>query len=132
MSDPISITVQALLGSGDIREIVQDRIEPEEAPQDGKLPDIVVNSVDDKDEYLLQGSAEYPRARVQIQCRAKQHSEALALRRLVIARLKNLRGTFAGAHATFFKLDTDTGDAAQDWSVYRRILDFEVRYRNVA
>lgn len=131
MNNAVSITVQALLGGSGVTAIVGQRVEPITAPQAGQLPDLIVNQMGSQDEMLLDGQGQYPEARVRVECRSRTKTQVLAMGDAVIARLRNLRGTFAGVEVTsFLQTETDMTDHAEDFSTYRRVLDFHVRYRS--
>lgn len=131
MNNAISITVQALLGGSGVTAIVGARVEPLTAPQAGTLPDIIVNQSTSQDEMLLEGQGQYPNARIRTECRARTRTAVIALGDAVIARLRNLRGAFAGVEVTsFLQTETDMTDNAEDFSTYRRVIDWYVRYRS--
>lgn len=126
----ISAVTQALLADSGVSAIVGDRINPIIGPQGGSYPDIVVHQISNPDEILLSGTGSYPNARVQIECRASTATAAMALGDAVIAAFDGLRGTFAGMNVTsFLPTGTDTTDSATDWSTFRRLIHFSVRYR---
>lgn len=125
----VSIAVQALLAANGVKALVKDRINPNVAPQGTDLPDIVVTLISDHDDVLLAGAAQFPDARVSIACRGTSFKSADAVGDAVVAALRDLRGTFAGKAATFFKEGTDVTDYSDDFSTHRRIIDYRIRYR---
>lgn len=125
----VSIAIQALLANSGVTDLVKKRINPNVAPQGGDMPDIVVSLIFDNDDLLLSGAARYPEARVSIACRGTTFKSVDAVGDAVVTALRDLRGTFAGRSATFFKEGTDVTDFSDDFSTQRRILDYRIRYR---
>lgn len=66
----LTTTIKTLLAQATITAIVKQRIFPVMAPQNTAYPNIVVYQSTDADEVLLAGAAEFPIARVTIECRA--------------------------------------------------------------
>lgn len=123
-------TVQALLADTDITDVVGQRIEISTAPEGADLPDIVIHGVTNADGQRLTGADRYPNARIRIECRARTKTQAIDLGDLVIERLTDLRGTFAGMIVdSFIQEETDETDSAEDYATHRRFFDFSVRYR---
>lgn len=126
----IYLTIQALLAESDITDVVGQRIEFMTGPEAGTLPDIVINQITNLDGQRLSGADRYPSARIRIECRARTKTAAVDLGDIVIERLTDLRGTFAGMVVdSFIKEETDETDASEDYQTYRRFFDFSVRYR---
>lgn len=125
----IYATVQALLADSSITAIVGQRVEIEEAPEGGTLPDIIVQPMTNPDVLLLAGRGQYPDARFRIHARARTKTEAINLGDLIIARLGTyIGGEHAGMVGTWTQAETDEMDSAVDFSVHRRMIDFRCRY----
>lgn len=126
----VSCTVQALLANAAVTAIVGVKVEPFTYPEGQPLPCVVVNQVTNMDERLLGGAGRYPDARVRIEAVTRTKTQTLALGDAVINALTDLSGTFAGMAVTsWLKEETDETTSNEDYSTYRRVIDFCVRYR---
>ncbi|TFZ54985.1 DUF3168 domain-containing protein [Methylorubrum sp. Q1] len=106
--------------------IVGQRINPGVGPQNGTLPDIVVNRISGGPTYGLARSTGLIASRVQIECRAKSFSAAENLGAAVMRALKDFRGTVGDLRVTMMATGSDYAEHADDASVFRPIIDFYV------
>lgn len=127
----VPIIIQALLAAPTVTAVVSTRIRPISADQGGTPPDLVIYAASEADAYELAGAMEFPAARVTVECRARTFSAADTLGDKVIAALQNLNGTFDGKHAQVFGWSQVASDHDDEFSIFRRVLDFHVRYRVV-
>lgn len=122
----VNVTTKVLLASAAATAIVGQRIRPAIAPQGGALPDIVVNRISGGPTYALARSTGMTASRVQIECRARNFTEAENLGKAVIAALKDFRGKIGDLRVVIQASGSDYSDHADDASVFRRIIDFYV------
>jgi hypothetical protein len=132
------IAILALLGDPLLESLVDTRIYAVSAPQGATFPYLVVSLVSELDEQMLAGAGVYPEARVSIACVAKSAAEADAIGeavKLAIQDTTNAPITDGesppgfSATATIMKEATDFQDHSDDRSVFRRVMDFSVRWR---
>jgi len=126
----IAISIQALLADDSVAELVGDAVHPVKAPQ-GSATCIVLHQISEVDAPMLTGpQAGFYRSRVQVDCRARTATAALALGEAVKAALGSLvRASIAGCEATFTMAGVDGTDALDDASLYRRHIDFYCHWR---
>ncbi|MGG3810990.1 DUF3168 domain-containing protein [Methylorubrum rhodesianum] len=122
----VNVTTKTLLASPAVTAIVAQRVNPGIGPQNGTLPDIVVNRISGGPTYGLARSTGLIASRVQIECRAKSFTAAENLGAAVLGALKDFRGTVNGLRVTMMATGSDYADHADDASVFRRILDVYV------
>jgi hypothetical protein len=124
----VAATVQALLASTDTVAIVANRVWPVTAPQNSKLPNIVVHRIAEDEEMLLRGHSGQQVGRVSIEARASTFTSADDLGTVVSEHLKQIHlASFAGRTVSFSKQGTDVSDHDDDTKIHRRILDFYIR-----
>lgn len=124
----VAATVQALLASTEIVALVQNRVWPVVAPQNSKLPNIIVHRISEDEEILLKGHSGSAVARVSIESRAETFTAADNLGAVISEHLKPVhRASFAGRTVSFSKQGTDVSDHDDDTRIHRRILDFYIR-----
>lgn len=126
----VNIIIQALLSKPAVTAIVSDRVTMRPLPTASALPAITVYLVSDVEGYTLAGATGYPESRVTVECLAKTGPAADILGEAVRGALKDFRGTIAGKNATIFKEGTDAADNEENQPVYRRHIDFIVRWRD--
>lgn len=101
-------------------------------PQTAVMPCVVVNIVSGFDEKMLTGAAKFYRHRVSVDCLADTALGAMALGDAVMSALEDnvnaTIGSFTGVSSQF--ADTDRTDFSDDRSVYRRTLDYFIRWRS--
>lgn len=129
----IALTIHALLQSPLLAPIVGDRIYPVFLPQEAAQPAIVVRSISDTEEILLQGATQWPVGRVSIEIVSMQVNVALEAGEIVVDWLRDKDRypmTLAGVdyEVEFTKEGTDVTDA-DEGTVARRIIDFYIRRR---
>lgn len=133
VEDPMSavnITTQALLAAAGVTALVGQRINPGPFPQSETYPAIAVHLVSEPDEYLLQGAAQYFESRVSIECGGTTFGSVDTLGEAVKTALSDIHlGAYAGKTATFYKEATDATDYSDETEIYRRILDYQIRWR---
>jgi hypothetical protein len=134
----LTITVMTLSASSAIAAIVEDRIYAGNPPQDATYPNIGVHLIYNGDEMLLAGAAEFPEARVTIDCRSRSLPEADTLAEIAIAWLQSKHlYTVDNSVASFRKEGTDETEQANSTGggglqdVSRRFFDFYVQHRAV-
>jgi hypothetical protein len=133
-------TVIAILVEDDaIAAVVSNRIYPVVATQGAPRPHLVVSLVSEEDEQMLSGAGGYPESRVSVECIADTATAADALGEAVKGALGDVTHRTVGeidaspslaVTATVYKAGADITDAADDRSVFRRVLDFMVRWRD--
>lgn len=107
-------------------------IYPITMPQAAVPPCLIVNVVSGQDEHMLTGAGKYYRHRVSVECLATTALGAEALGAAVMTALQDNAnatiGSFTGVATQF--ADSDRTDFSDDRSVYRRTVDFFIRWRS--
>lgn len=129
----VAIAMQALVASNSVKAVVGTspvRAYPLVAPQGAAFPNIVVYLVAEDDEQMMDGPALWARSRVSVECRANAAAAALDLGQTVITAIGGTtNATLAGKTATIWQAGSDYSDFNDDHTVFRRIVDFNVRWR---
>jgi hypothetical protein len=124
----VAVTIQALLANPAVTQLVTNRVWPSLAPQDAPTPNIIVHRISESDDLLLRGHAQFPLARISVECRGTTFRAADGLGEAVDAALKPLhRESLSGQSVSFSKQGTDVSGFADDSKIHTRILDFYVR-----
>lgn len=138
----LTVTVQTILagstGGAPVIPFVDNRIYAGNPSQGAAYPNISVHLVFNGDETLLGGAAEYPEARVSVECRSRLMSEADTIAEAVVKWLQNKHlYIIENSEVTIRKEGTDETDQSNSsgsggiQDVSRRIVDFYVRYREL-
>jgi hypothetical protein len=131
----IAITIQKLLASPDVIDIVEDRIFPIMAPQGAVRPYIVVHLIDNGDSVSLNGAARYYRTIVQTDSYAEMTpAGAVTVMGLGDAVIEALNGVVKEEIAGCADVDillgsTDSTDSFLEANTHRRYTQFSCRWR---
>jgi hypothetical protein len=136
----LAIVIDALKSDAGVGTIVGDRIFAVVARQSSARPSIVATLLAENDAQLLAGAARYADARVEVQCIAASATDADRLGEAVKEALEDItKRTFFDnasppapwAAADITKEGADLIDASDDRSIFRRVMDFSVRWRRI-
>lgn len=134
----LAIAVTRLMDIGAISAVVGSGIFPVATPQGQPAPYYLINLVDEPDEQMLAGAGGYYNSRIQIDCIGSSAAQANKMAELLKAnfpcvkaaiQLDNESPPNTARDVDISKADTDYTDAADDRSVFRRVLDFYIRWR---
>jgi hypothetical protein len=137
----LTTAIALLVEDEAVAGLVADRIYPVVAMQGAPRPHLVVTLLSEEDAQMLDGAGGYPESRVSVECIADTATAADALGEAVKGALEDVTNQVVGeidsspslaVVATVYKAGADITDAADDRSVFRRVLDFMVRWRNAA
>ena len=107
-------------------------IYPISLPQTAAPPCVLVNIVSGQDEHMLTGAGKLYLHRVSVECLATTAAGVMALGDAVMAALEDNAnatiGSFTGVSTQW--ADIDRTDLSDDRTVYRRTLDFFIRWRS--
>jgi hypothetical protein len=124
--------IALLLDAAPVAAIVGTRIYPVMAPQAVALPYIVVTMVNEDSEYALIGATGGRQSRVEVACHASSFGAVELLAEAVIGAAEAVIHETVGAEelgpVTMYKQGTDLADISEDRSVFRRLMDFVVRW----
>jgi len=135
----LEITITALKAAPAVAAIVGDGESPEafrihafEVPQAFARPCLVASLLSESEDQMVGGAGGYFESRVQVQCLADDPAGANDLGEVVKAALSDItKQAIAGATSVdIWKAGADYTDVSADRAVYRRILDFYVRWRS--
>lgn len=138
---PLQIITELLLQDTAVTDIVASKIRSFKAEQNLAPPYIIVNLAGGGDEQMLTGMGKYPDKRVSIACISADDVEADDLGNAVIAALGDVvkrtvyseRGSpsvLVARDVDVIESDSDFTDWSDDQSTVRRVIDFNVRWRN--
>ena len=128
MTNPVFVTVKALLAAPAVSAAVSDRVWPVVATQETQAAHILVNQINLVDPMLLKGHSGLEEARVTIECRGRTATETIKLGDAVKLALEPIhRQVIDGVPTSFRKEGTDVTEYADNSSFHRRIIDFYVR-----
>lgn len=134
----LRITIAALLAAPGVSAAVGARVYPFIAPQGSAWPHIIVGLVSEDDEQMLSGAGLFFDARVEVACIATSATAADALGEAVKVALQDVTNQAFddgelppgfSAVATILKDGADVSDYSDDLTVFRRIMDFRVRWQ---
>lgn len=130
-----AIAVRLLLANDDLNTAVSSRVYPVVAPQSKALPYVVVSLVYESQDVVLEGQRDGYSSRVSVHCIAEKPEAADRLGELVKRALSSvIHQTVADgasqpmAVATVLKDGTDLLDFNDDRTVFRRLLDYSIRW----
>lgn len=138
---PLQIITQLLLQNDDVAGLVGGNIRSFQAEQGLEPPYIVLQLAGGGDEQMLTGSAKYPDKRVSVAVIALDGVEADDIGNAVIAALGDvIKQTVTSAEGSpseviaqdvdVMESDSDYTDWSEDQTTVRRVIDFNVRWRN--
>jgi hypothetical protein len=127
----VAITIQALKAAATVTAVTTTaRIYPMVAPQGATYPNIVVHLISENDTQMVDGPALWAESRVSVECRANSASSALDLGQVVVTAIGGTtNASLAGKTATIWQSGSDYSDYSDDRTVFRRIVDFTLRWR---
>lgn len=134
----VALATQLLLQDSGVSSRVGDAVFPGEAPQDQALPYIVTRLVSESSNYVLTGTTGAFDARVEVSCHARSFGACDALGEAVKVALSDVLNQpvtygddsppdYMGT-VTMWKTATDMSDVSPDRKVFRRVMDFRVRW----
>lgn len=135
----LEITTAALVAAPAVAAIVGDgdspptlAIYPVAVPKAYSRPCLVVSLTAELDGQMISGAAGYVESRVQVQCLADDPTAANDLGEVAKFALGNIvKQTVGGvSHVDIYNAETDFTDISEDRSVYRRVLDFYLRWKS--
>lgn len=135
----LAIVTTLLRRDGPLAGHVADRVFPVVAPQGAARPYVIARTIAEDDEQILSGAARYYESRVEVQVIADSATTADAIGEVVKTALEDVTamtvlddaspaGTIATS-VTIVKAGADVSDHSADRTVFRRVLDFTVRWR---
>jgi hypothetical protein len=133
----LRIVLALLRSSPDLVATTGGSIFPVIKPQGTSLPNVSVSLVSESEDQHLAGATGNYDARVSVACHAASMMAADSLAELVKSLLGNITNmivadgespTGALGATTIMKADTDFTDYADDFTVFRRVVDFDVRW----
>ena len=123
----VNIMIQLLLSKATVTAITSTRIEP--YPLRSNRPGIAVSLVSEVDGYKMDGSIGYPRSRVSVHCIAESATVADSIAEAVKLAIQDHQGTVLTKGVTIFKSGSDYSDFTDDMATFRRVSDYEIRWR---
>lgn len=132
----VALIVQCLLNDSGVSDIVGTDVFPVVAPQKHIVPHCVVSLIHEDGDVTLNGHGAGFFARVSVECKAPSVPQAVNMGEAVKAALTLINEpVFSSAvppveigTVTCWKEGTDITDYTPDRSIYRRVLDFRVRW----
>jgi hypothetical protein len=126
------LIIDALLQDSAVALIVGIRVYPATALQGAALPYITVSLINEDVDYILAGATSGRESRLEVACHAWSFTAVDALAEAIIAALVGIVNQTVGPEdigpATILKQGTDVADFSEDRRVYRRLMDFRVRW----
>jgi hypothetical protein len=133
----MDLTARLLKRHGAIAANVATRVYPVSAPQQARLPYLLIDLITEAGTYTLAGAARWYEARVSVAVIAEKAIDADALGELVRAALEDQYGEILEVGSPSIRLGeaefryvTSMFDESEDRSTHRRLLDFETRWRH--
>lgn len=133
-----TLAIQLLLQDATVAGLVAGAVLPVEAPQDQALPYVVVRVLSEDAGYVIAGDTGAFDNRVEVACHGRTFAQSDAIGEAVKAALINNvnRAVSYGdgsppdviGIATTWKAPGDVSDFSRDRSVFRRIMDFRLRW----
>jgi len=132
----VALMVRCLLNDMDVTDLVEAEVYPVAAPQGFTAPYIVVNVLHEDGDVTLNGHKAGFFARVSVHCIARNAPSAIHLGEAVKAALTLINEPVLSGGTppepigtvTCWKEGTDVTDYTPDHTVFRRIIDFRVRW----
>jgi hypothetical protein len=132
----MALTARLLKRHGAIASNVATRVYPVSAPQQARLPYLLIDLVTEAGVYTLSGAARWYEARVSVAVIAEKAIDADALGELVRNALEDQCGEIFDVgsppkrlgEAEFMYVGS-VFDESEDRSTHRRLLDFETKWR---
>lgn len=132
----VTLVVRRLLADAGVAALVDTEVFPVLAPQGFAAPHIVVSLVHEDADVVLEGHRNGFFSRVSVQCKAADVSAAIDIGEAVKSALAIVNEpVYSGATPpveigtiTCWKEGTDITDYGDDRSVFRRLLDYRVRW----
>ncbi len=136
----VLIVSTLLRRDGDVVAIVGDRVFSIVAPQGAPAPHVVLGMSGERDEQILVGAGRYPETRATVACIATTPTAAIELGETVKRAIEDINSAVVDNdspaafrfEATIFKDGADVTDHSDDRTIFRRVIDFRVRWRNAA
>ncbi len=127
----LSIVITSLIGSSAVTDVVGTAVYPIAAPQGFAIPYVLVSLIGENEDQLINGASGYYESRVLVSCVCKDPTSANALGEAVKAALGDITKQTIGSATSVdvMKDGADFTDHSDDRSVFRRVLDFTVRWR---
>jgi hypothetical protein len=122
-------SIKTLLASPGVVALCENRIHPIGEPDGTKRPNIIIYIISSNEGYHMAGANSYPDSRISVECRGIDAPSVDRLGDAVVAALSGTQITIGGVNAVYFKEGGDIQDVTPDYSVFRRIIDFNVRTR---
>jgi hypothetical protein len=129
----LTIVNTTLLDAPGVTSLVGTKVYPVVSPAQTAPPVIVVNRVSGDDDAMLSGAMRYYRNRMQVDCIAVTAKSAEQIGEAVLDALNGVvKATIAGCmDVDILFASTDQTDFADDRSIFRRLLQFNVRWRKM-
>lgn len=122
----------ALESEASVTAKVADRIFAIELPQKAAFPALVLHLVEERDVRMLAGAAQYPVARLIVDCIGETFAQATTTGAVIKDALRDWSGVAAGFDCYFEADDIDHFDRGESGKLWRRRIGFQARFRAAA
>lgn len=126
----LAIVINLLVANGDVAGATGGRIYPLVAPQGKPLPFVTVSVVAEEDSQMLEGAGRFYDALVSVAGHAASAADADELAEAIKTAIEDVTNEVVDEKtATVLKAGADVMDHSDDRSIYRRTVDYRVRWQ---